>query len=405
MKSSNRLTALQLPGLLKQPGRHRDGDGLILLVRANGAAFWIMRYMLDGKNRELGLGPLRLVNLAEARARAREARQALLDGQDPVAVKKAEKDARKLSALRKITFAQAAERFMQTDAVQKLGNREHRRQWRTTLDEACKTIGSLPLEQIDSAIMLKTLLPVWQRAPETASRLRARIERVLAWSIAHQLRPGPNPASREVLRDALPSKPKPKHHPAMRYQDLPTFMKELRERNSISARALEFTILCATRTSETLGARWDEVDLGSATWCIPGSRMKAGREHVVPLSHRAVEILRGLANSSAPKNFVFTNGNGERLARDTMNELIKGMGVKATVHGFRSSFRDWCGDRTAWPREVIEHALAHAVGNKTEAAYRRQDALQKRARLMQQWCDFLSAPAAAGANVRALRSA
>jgi Arm DNA-binding domain len=186
MKTANRLTSLQLPGLLKQPGRHRDGDGLILLVRPNGAAFWIMRYMLAGQNRELGLGPLRHVNLAEARARAREARQALLDGKDPVAVKHAAAEARKLEALRLVTFGQAVEQFLATDAIQRLANRKHQKQWASTLALASATLGKLPLAEIDTAIILKVLLPIWQRTPETGSRLRGRLERVFAWALAHK---------------------------------------------------------------------------------------------------------------------------------------------------------------------------------------------------------------------------
>ena len=187
MKTSNRLTTLQLPALLKQPGRHRDGDGLILLVRPNGTAFWIMRYMLRGKARELGLGPLRLVNLAEARARARQARQALLDKVDPVAVKQMTATAARLASLKTITFKEAAERFLQTDAVQNLSNDRHRKQWFTTLAQVFPTIGALPLVEIDTAIILRTLLPIWSKTPETASRLRGRMERVFAWAKAHKL--------------------------------------------------------------------------------------------------------------------------------------------------------------------------------------------------------------------------
>ena len=398
MKTSNRSTTLQLPALLKQPGRHRDGDGLILLVRPNGTAFWIMRYMLRGKARELGLGPLRLVNLAEARARARQARQALLDKVDPVAVKQMTATAARLASLKTITFKEAAERFLQTDAVQNLSNDRHRKQWFTTLAQVFPTIGALPLVEIDTAIILRTLLPIWSKTPETASRLRGRMERVFAWAKAHKLFHGENPASLAVLQDALPSKPKQKHHPAMRYAVLPAFMADLRQRDSISARALEFTILTATRTSETLGAKWSEIDLDSSTWTVPASRMKTRREHRVPLTHRAIALLRSL-----PRKGEYVFGAIRPLGPMAMGIVLKQMAPGYTVHGFRSSFSDWCRDRTAWSRDVVEMALAHTIKDKSEAAYRRGDALDKRRRLMGEWARYCEGHGT-GADVVPLRA-
>jgi integrase len=395
-------TALKVQSL-KAVGKYSDGLGLYLLIPRPGEKFWTFRYMRAGRARQLGLGPLHSVSLVQARARALEARQLLLDGKDPIEMKHAALQAQRVELLRTTTFAQAAEQFMQTDAIQRLASDKHRKQWRTTISEACKTIGALPLEAIDSAIMLKTLLPVWQRAPETGSRLRGRLERVFAWALAHKLYAGTNPAALEVLRDALPAKPKAKHHAAMPYASVPAFMAELRSRDSVSARALEFTILTAVRTSETIGATWAEIDLEAGVWCIPAQRMKAKKEHRVPLSDRALEILRGLSKVR-PSDFVFINGGGRPLSNMALLELLKGMAPGVTTHGFRSSFSDWCRDRTAWPRDVVEMALAHTIKDKSERAYRRGDALEKRARLMQQWCDYLEAPAGVVGNVVSSRA-
>ena len=392
MKTSNRLSTLQLPALLKKPGRHRDGDGLILLVRDNGAAFWVLRYMLGGKARELGLGPLRLVNLAEARQRAREARQALLDKRDPLEIKHAAMQARKVEELKTLSFREACERFLATDRVENFRNAKHRQQWRSTLAKAYPVLGDLPLQSIDSAILLRVLLPVMKATPETGSRLRGRIERVIEWARPLGLFAGPNPAAREALKDHLPAKRKAESHKALPYAELGAFMARLRERESVSAKALEFTILTAARTGETIGARWEEIDLKAKTWSIAGERMKAGKPHRVPLSPRALEILRACASThnGDSSQHVFAIGGGKPLSTMAMLELLRGMaGNGYTVHGFRSSFSDWAHDRTGFAPAVIELALAHTIGDKTAAAYRRGDALDKRAKLMSGWCRFL----------------
>jgi integrase len=320
-RQGNKLSALEV-AKMKKPGRYGDGHGLWLQIGPSGSKSWTFSYTRHGRQHNLGLGALYAVSLAEARVRARQANQCLADGGDPIAIKHAAEQAKKLEQLRTVTFAAAAEQFMATDAIQRLANDKHRKQWRTTIEEASKTIGALPLEQIDSAIMLKTLLPVWQRAPETGSRLRGRLERIFAWALAHKLYAGTNPAALEVLRDALPAKPKQKHHAALPYAELPAFMVDLRQRDSVSARALELTILCATRTSETIGARWDEIDLANAVWTIPAGRMKAKKPHRVPLSDRALEILKSSRRSGS---FVFLNGGGKPLSNMALLELLKGM--------------------------------------------------------------------------------
>ena len=327
------------------------------------------------------MGPLHTYSLQEARERARWARQLIGSQRDPLAEKRAAEAALTVSQLRAITFRQAALDFLATDRVEQFKNAKHRQQWHSTLALAFPVIGDLPLQSIDSALVLQALLPIWKRTPETGSRLRGRIERVFAWAKAHKLFDGENPATRDVLRDALPAKPKANHHSAMPYADVPAFMNMLIHRDSMSARALEFTILTAVRTSETIGARWDEIDMDTKTWTIPAARMKAKRDHRVPLCKRAVEILRSLAGQRTEKVFPLSNM--------AMLELLKGTaGNGHTVHGFRSAFSDWAHDRTAYAPAEIELALAHTIGNKVAAAYRRGDALDKRRRLMDEWCRY-----------------
>jgi integrase len=382
-----RLTQTKINSL-KAVGKYADGGGLYLVVRRPGDRYWCFRYMVNGRARQLGLGPLHAVSLAEARERMRQARQVILDGRDPIDAKRAELAARVVEQAHTLTFREAAERFLATDKIESLKNDEHRAQWRLTLEAyAFPAFGDLPLKQVDSAVILNALLPVWKRTPETGSRLRARIERVFAWAMPLKLFEGDNPASRDALKDHLPAKRKVESHKAMPVDALPRFMSALRDRDSLSARALEFSILTAARTSETIGATWAEIDLKAATWTIRAERMKAGQEHVVPLSPRAIELLRGLDIS------------GERifnLSNMAMLELLRGAaGNGYTVHGFRSTFRDWAGDRTAFDRQTIEFALAHKLPDKVEAAYRRSTALEKRRRLMEAWarhCESTPAP-------------
>jgi integrase len=360
-----------------------DGQGLYL---KNGTS-WVFRFMLRGKVGAMGLGPLHAITLQEARIRAREARKVLLEGKDPLTHKQDSLTAIKLDAAKAMKFKQAALEFLKTSKVQSFKNAKHRAQWTSTLERyAFPVIGDLPLQTIDTALVLHTIMPVWERTPETGSRLRGRIERVFDWEKPLKLYEGKNPAQWSLLKDHLPKKRKAEHHNAIPFAWLGAFMQKLREReSSLSAKALEFTILTAARTNETIGMRWDEIDFASKVWTIPAERMKADREHRVPLSDRALAVL-----ASVPRNgsaLVFP------LSNISMLELLKGMsGNGYTVHGFRSTFSDWARDCTSYPRDVIEMALAHTIKDKSEAAYRRGDALAKRARLMTEWARFCEAP-------------
>lgn len=409
MRDSNRLTAVKV-ARLKEPGRYGDGSGLWLHIGPNGGKSWVLRYMRHGRAREMGLGPLDLVSLGHARERAREARRALLDGVDPIDARQEKAAQRRLEAARGITFAACAEKYI---AAHSAGwrNAKHGEQWRNTIATYAEpVIGKLPVAAIDTALVLKVLEPIWTEKPETAARVRGRIESILDWAAAREYRRGENPARwRGHLDKLLPSRRKVrrvKNHPAMPYAELPAFVAELRDRESISARALEFTILCAGRTGETIGARWPEIDIGQKVWAVPGERMKSDREHRVPLSNRAVELLGALPREEG-SDFVFVGGKrGKPLSNMAMLELVRGMKPNSgyVPHGFRSTFRDWAAECTAYPNEVVEMALAHVVSDKVEAAYRRGDLFEKRARLMRDWAGYCASKPRATADVVPLRS-
>ena len=391
MRGINRLTALKV-NKLKTPGRYADGGGLWLKISEGGGKSWQFRYTRHGAHRHMGLGPLMSVSLLEARERAKQARQVLLDGRDPIEARRDAEVSLRLETARAMTFAQAAESFLSTNSVA-WRNDKHRQQWRSTLTTyAFPVFGSLPVSEIDTALVVKALTPIWHEKHETANRVRGRVERVLAWAEAQELRAGENPAAWARLKYLLPLKAQAKdHHPAMPYVELPGFMTELRARDYVSARALEFTVLTATRTSETIGARWDEIDLDQKLWVIPAARMKANRPHVVPLSERAVRILKALPRDG---EHVFINGGGKPLSNMAMLQLLRGMRPGLTVHGMRATFKTWARERTSYAREVQEAALAHAVADKVEAAYIRGDnMLDKRARLMSEWAKFCESPA------------
>lgn len=335
------------------------------------------------RRREMGLGPVRDVTLAEARSAAAEARKKLRAGIDPI------EERRRPAGM---TFGQAADAYV--DSVQSgWRNEKHRWQWRETLTSFCVAIRDVPVEAVETGHVLQVLQPIWRTKSETASRLRGRIEKVLDYARAQGLRTGPNPAMwRGHLSAILPKPEKLKrgHHPAMPFLEVPAFVARLRGREAMAALALEFTIITAARTGETLGATWSEIDVEARVWTIPGRRMKAGREHRVPLGNRAIEILR-LCRLGCKSEFVFPGQRiGRPLSNMSMEMLLRRMGENVvTTHGFRSSFRDWAGERTAFPREIAEAALAHQVGDETERAYRRGDALEKRRELMTAWEAFI----------------
>jgi integrase len=389
----HRLTGADLKR--KAPGVYADGGGLYLQVTAGKDQInrsWCFRYTTNGRTREMGLGPTHTVGLADARAVALEARQLRLRGVDPLEDRRAKKNASAAFAVRSITFAECADRYID---AHRAGWRstKHAAQWPATLAAANAIFGTLPVGAVDTALVLKVVEPAWTRTPETANRLRGRIESVLDWAIAREFRQGPNPARwRGHLDKILPAHRKLRtktHHPALPWQDAPRFLQELRQRDDLSARALEFLVLTAARTGEVLGATWDEVDLPQALWTVPAVRIKAGREHRVPLVPRCIEILQNQPRGS----LLFPGRRGEPLWVNGFNHLMKQLGYTgATAHGFRSSFRDWCGEATNYPREIAEAALAHQVGSAVEQAYRRGDALAKRRKLMEAWASFCAAP-------------
>jgi integrase len=412
MREGGKLTSLQVKNA-SEPGLYGDGLGLYLQVSKFGTKAWLFRFMLDGKARKMGLGAIHTVSLAEARKRANEARLKLLDGVDPIDERDAGRAKRKVEAAKAISFKACADKFI---AANRGGwkNSKHADQWFATFNEtnrgslsfpaATEAINGLPVSAIDTALVLKVLEPIWAKTPESASRIRGRIESVLDWAKVREYRTGENPARwRGHLDKALAARPKVrKHHDAIGYADLAPFMAALREKEGVSARALEFTILTVARTGETIGAQWPEFDLKAKLWTVPAARMKAGREHRVPLPGRAVQILEALPRDG---KFVFTGGRpGQPISGMAMLQLVRRMrGRGATVHGLRSTFRDWSAEQTAYPHELAEVALAHVISSKTEAAYRRGDMMDKRRRLMDDWAAFCEAPAPAGSNVRAIR--
>ena len=371
-----------------RPGRYGDGGGLYLLVRSPEAKFWVFRFVRGGRMREMGLGPATgrtAVSLADARLKARKLYDMHRDGRDPLA-QRAE------SVARGVTFADAADRYIKAHRAG-WKNAKHAEQWSNTLATyALPLIGELPMQSIDTGLVLKVLEPIWTTKTETASRVRGRIEAILDWAKARGYRDGENPARwKGHLANTLPKRAKVrkvKHHAALPYAELGGFMAMLRDREDISARALEFTILTAARTGEVIGARWDEFDLKKRLWTVPGDRMKSGRDHRVPLSNRAIEILQ-LLKRQGPHVFPLSNM--------AMLTLLRRIGPgHLTVHGFRSSFRDWCAERTNYPHELAEMALAHIVSDKTEKAYRRGDMFEKRRQLMDAWAMFCAMAASTG---------
>lgn len=417
-KLHNALTAIKVK--TAGPGRHADGGGLYLRVQGGGAKSWLYRSVIGGKAKDIGLGPAagpNALSLADARTKARELAAQAASG---VMVESKRAQARKAAALIQAerlaltTFREVAESLV--DAKESgWKNAKHRQQWRNTLSTyAYPVIGDLPVSEVTTNHVLQVLEPIWTTKPETASRLRGRIENVLSAAKVRRLRTGENPAAwrghlDQLLAAQAPSK---RHHPALAYAEAPAFMAELRDREAVAARALEYLILTAARVGEVIGATWAEVDLDAGIWTIPADRMKAEKEHEVPLSRRALAILEEVqplntrCRSDAP---LFPAHDGGALTGAAMPALMKRMhnadiaaggngwtdrkqGRPATCHGFRSTFRDWAGEQTDFPREVIEHALAHQLADKAEAAYSRATLLPKRAKLMEAWATYTAKP-------------
>lgn len=392
-KLSNALTAVAVKNA--KPGRHADGGGLHLLVKESGARSWVYRFMLKGKSRDVGLGAAGPggISLAEARDARDALRLKVKAGVDPLEERKrqvalAEAAAKQAQAAR-VTFKTMAQSYIAANEAS-WRNEKHRQQWRNTLESyAYAIIGDLPVGDITTEQVLKIIEPIWREKAETASRLRGRIETVLDAAKARGFRNGENPARwRGHIAQILPARSRLTrgHHKALPFDQVPDLVAALRGRQAVSALALEFTILTAARSGEVLGARWDEVDLDNAVWVIPAERMKASKEHRVPLSKPAIEILR--ATQELRKDWIFPAARGGRLTGMAMAMLLRRMKVAVTVHGFRSSFRDWASECTDYAHEVQEMALAHTIGNKVERAYRRGDMFEKRRQLMTEWAAY-----------------
>lgn len=407
-KRSAELSALQV-GRLQAPGRHPVGGvaGLYLKVTPTGARSWVLRVVVGGKRRDAGLGGFPDVPLAKAREKARVAREAIEQGTDPIEARAAAKRTLVAANIPAMTFAQAAVQLIRAKAPE-WKNPKHTAQWAATLETyAYPVIGKLSVADVALAHIVTILEPIWSSKTETASRLRGRIEQVLDWATVRGYRKGDNPARWKGHLDKILARPskvaKVEHHPAMPYAEVGQFMAALRQKPGISARLLEFTILTAARSGEVRGATWEEIDLTAAIWTIPAKRMKAGKEHRVPLSMQALQILHALPRMAGAE-WVFPAPRGGQLSDMAMTAIMRRMSPAYVPHGFRSTFRDWCAERTNYPRDVAEMALAHAIPSQVEAAYRRGDLFAKRARLMAEWARFCDA-APAGADVTPLHKA
>lgn len=370
------------------PGRHGDGRGLFLYVKASGSRSWILRYQVQGRRRDLGLGPYPDVSLAMARDRASEARRQIAEGEDPIT--------RKQQAKPK-TFREAALELINSKRTG-WKNAKHAAQWTATLEAyVFPKIGAVQVAKIETADVISTLTPIWAAKPETANRVRQRIEAVVDYASALGIRSGDNPARWRGHLDHLLPKPKKVravvHHPALPHAQTAGFMTDLAKREGVAARALAFTILTAARSGETRGMTWGEVDLGAKVWTIPAGRMKAAKEHRVPLTDAALALL-GQRTDGTPNDALIFGSEakpGKPISDMSMTAVLRRMErADITVHGFRSTFRDWAGETTGFPREVIEAALAHGIKDKAEAAYARSDLFDKRRKLMEAWAAVAS---------------
>jgi integrase len=387
VRKINRLNARAVATITK-PGRHADGGNLYLAISESGARSWVFMFRLKGKQTELGFGSARDVTLARARERAVEARAKLAEGIDPRPAPKQPEGT---------TFGEYADKWIK-DNRSEWRSEKHAGQWQMTLGTYAFTIRRLPVADVTTDQVLEVLKPIWGSKPETASRLRGRIEKVLDAAKAQGLRFGENPARwRGHLDHLLPKRSKLARgrHAAMPYENVPGFMADLRSHDGVAARALEFCILTAARTGEVVGMRWPEVDLEKGVWTVPAPRMKGGREHRVPLAARALGIMR-MMHDERDGDFVFPGQRpGKPVGPRSLHAVLRGMKVdSATTHGFRSSFRDFAAECTMFSNEVCEAALAHAIANKSEAAYRRGDLFEKRRALMAEWSLFCATPTA-----------
>ena len=406
-----KLTQLQVDKQ-KTKGVYPDGAGLYLNVTIGGSKSWLYRYMLAGKQHWMGLGSYPDVSLAEAREKAADARKMTRQNIDPLAEKRQATNIIRASIAKAMSFDKAAEQFID---AHKSGwkNEKHIDQWRNTLATyASPVIGNLDVSMIETSHVMKILEKdnFWHEKTETAHRVRGRIESVLDWATARKYRSGENPARwKGHLDKLLPARTKVKrteHHAALPWAEIGAFMADLRQQVGIAARAVEYTILTAARSGEVRGATWDEIDLDAGVWIVPADRMKAKKEHRVPLSTKALALLAE-QKKLFPEGFVFPGAKeGKPLSDMSLTAVLRRMDRnEITVHGFRSTFRDWAAESTAYPGEMVEMALAHTIGNKVEAAYRRGDLFEKRRRLMQDWSDFCDRKESTASNVIPINTA
>jgi integrase len=399
-----------LSKLAKRKGVFCDGGGLYLHSDPPAQCSWLFRYRMDGKARWMGLGPYPAISLAKARELASNARTLRALGTDPINQRDASRAAARLAGAKVITFKQCAESYIKAHRVG-WRNSVHASQWESTLRAyAYPYIGALPVQSVDTSLVMKVLEPIWAAKPETASRLRGRIETILNWARVRGYREGENPARwKGHLDHLLPAKSKVRrvqHHAAMAYAELPGFMNTLREQDSVAARALEFLVLTAARTGEVIGACWKEIDLKNRLWTVAAERMKAEKAHRVPLCPRAVAILEVIKPERAPGDAFVFPGSRPQKPQSNMVFLMLLRRMKLghlTAHGFRATFKTWATERTSFPREVIEAALAHVAGDKIEAAYQRGDVFDKRRRLMTAWSEYCGAKPAMQINIVSLR--
>ena len=389
-----KLVAVALKSL--KDGWHADGGNLYLFVRGDSRT-WVFRFVApDGKRRNMGLGSINAISLAEARKQAALLREQVKHPtapNDPLSARQEQRVARKLAMRKHMTFRACAEAYIEAHRAE-WKNQKHAQQWANTLiTYAYPIFGDLPVATVDEALLLKVLMPIWETKTETATRLRGRIECVLDWATFNKYRQGDNPARWKGHLDNSLAKPnkvaKVQHHPALPYQEIGTFFNDLKQREGLGARALEFLILTAARSGEVRGATWDEIDLNTRLWIVPAERMKMEREHRVPLSNAAVELLSKLPRLE-DSDLMFPSSKPKTPMSDmTLTAVLRRMKYEdVTVHGFRSTFRDWAAESTNYPSDMAEMALAHSIGDKVEAAYRRGDMLKKRFRMMDDWAKY-----------------
>jgi integrase len=387
-RENNRLSAIGLAS--KSPGFHPDGRGLYLSVSTSGSRSWILRYMLRGRSRDMGLGSFPDISLADARSAATGARVLCKQGIDPIEQRDNQRAGQRIEKAHSISFEECATLYFDANRAA-WRNAQHTRDWELSLkNHVFPKIGNLPVADVDVTLVLKVLEPMWLTTPVTAGRVRGRLESVLAYATARGYRQGANPAQwRHHLEHLLPKGKKlrsVRHHPALPFEQIAGFVSDLRKRSEVGAAALEFLILTTARSGEVLGAKTKEIDIEAATWTVPAGRMKGGLVHHVPLSEAALALVRGAVDAN--QEYLF-EVDGHRLPGKSIFKLLRSMDrPDLTTHGFRSTFRTWAGEKTEFAREIIEKALAHLVGDETERAYDRGHLLDKRRKLMDAWADY-----------------